>query len=369
MRPFTVLIAAITSAAFIHITFDRALEQVESEPVSAPVGIAAVVERIVNRMSAFEKHAPAFPKIAFLGDSTAVSYDSRDWVTTVLRHGLQRRIPKARAKVFAFTFSGMHPSEYYYLSSSISEGSPDAAVIVFNLASFDRSWIGGTSHGQLAGWVAPGMIPEMLFMPLHWMGISLDELLLYVITVQLGLGDFWIGAAEKQEKLRELYDDWTESFGKPPEVILGVQVRKVWNLSSKPHRPTPYYVRQRWGDALDGVDPDHPILSIYGSTVEKYRALDIPVWVYITPINLEYFDTLQMLDREGLDHTIASIRQVVEANGAQLIDLHDLLPDAGFRDATGHYTVDSPVDGTLILGEALADAISETIGTMAAEAD
>jgi hypothetical protein len=60
---------------------------------------------------------------------------------------------------------------------------------------------------------------------------------------------------------------------------------------------------------------------------------------------------------DGLARTLQSIRIASEGAGARFVDLHDLLPDAGFRDYGGHLDVRGDVDGPLRLARRLAPLV------------
>ena len=95
-------------------------------------------------------------------------------------------------------------------------------------------------------------------------------------------------------------------------------------------------MRMLFGEALDGADPDHPVLQMIEGMVGVLRDRGIAVVVYVNPMNLEWLEHIGLDDHSGLRQTIAVLRTLVEAHGAQLVDLHAMLPDEAFRDAAGH---------------------------------
>jgi hypothetical protein len=95
------------------------------------------------------------------------------------------------------------------------------------------------------------------------------------------------------------------------------------------------------------------------AAVRSFAKAGVPVVVYVVPANLEHFERLGVLDEAGLQVTLAHLRRAVEGAGGTLLDLHALLPDAGFRDAGGHFEFEAPLDGPLLVAERLAPIIRE----------
>ena len=100
-------------------------------------------------------------------------------------------------------------------------------------------------------------------------------------------------------------------------------------LPGSPERKTESLARWPYAAALAGAGPEHPVVRVLRATLELFASTGFHVLVYIVPINVEHLEALGLLDRAGLGRTLESVRQVVLASGASLLDLHHLLPDAG----------------------------------------
>ena len=104
---------------------------------------------------------------------------------------------------------------------------------------------------------------------------------------------------------------------------------------------------------LNGVDRDHPVLRVLGAIVSHFDRNGIRTLVFTVPMNVEHIDAMGLYDEAKLAHSLASIGATVREAGGRFLDLHDLLPDRGFRDAPGHFTVDGPIDGPARVAAAL----------------
>jgi hypothetical protein len=353
MRRFSVCIAALVTAAATITWVGQILDKREFGLVEFGLDVLPLVTNVAKRMRTYSNVAPETKRIVFIGDSTAVSYPYPERLPKLLQTRMREALPGSNLKVISFAYSGMHPSDHYFLSSMVMEGKPHAVVLAFNLASFDKNWVAKNTRPQLAGWVPPGRIPEVARLPMDWMGLSLDQLLLYTAIVRSGFEERWMGALLGQAKVLASYNQWVEGIDGPFRLVYGSRASKFWLPGVQPRRPTVFYIQRRWGGALAGVEPDHAILEVFSAALARYREGDTPVWVYLPPINIEHFEKMGQLNREGLARTIESIRIVVAAAGAKLIDLHQLIPEAGFRDASGHYTVEPPIEGTDLIARAI----------------
>jgi hypothetical protein len=108
---------------------------------------------------------------------------------------------------------------------------------------------------------------------------------------------------------------------------------------------------------LDGVGPDHPVIQVLAATLRVFREAGIPTLVFTIPINVEFMDSVSSYDSARLARTIRSVRQAARDGGAGYLDLHELLPDAGFRDAPGHLAYEGDIDGPRRLAVALAPSV------------
>jgi hypothetical protein len=118
---------------------------------------------------------------------------------------------------------------------------------------------------------------------------------------------------------------------------------------------------EHYRGALEGLGPDNPVLQALTAAVRDFERAGIPVFVYLTPVNVEHMDALGLLNREGLARTVAVVEEEVREAGGDFIDLHALLPDEAFRDGTGHFVVGDGVDGPARVAEALGEPLLDHI--------
>jgi hypothetical protein len=104
--------------------------------------------------------------------------------------------------------------------------------------------------------------------------------------------------------------------------------------------------------ALHGGASDHPALRLLETTIALFTRLGIATLVYIVPVNVEHLETLG-IDTTAFGPAITTVDTRVRAAGGLLVDLHRLLPDDSFRDAT-HFDVPGEKNGVGLVAEALA---------------
>ena len=126
-------------------------------------------------------------RIDFLGDSTAMQFPDGS-------RGLDHRLGAAldalateqpRSRVFSFALPGYTQFTQYFISHRIAYTQPDAVVLGFNLASFSEQWR-RADRPELAAWLPVRHLAEAFWLPLHWIGLSTDELVLYTTVVHAG---------------------------------------------------------------------------------------------------------------------------------------------------------------------------------------
>jgi hypothetical protein len=93
--------------------------------------------------------------------------------------------------------------------------------------------------------------------------------------------------------------------------------------------------------------------------ISHYTKAGIAVTVYLNPMNVEQLSALGVWDEDGIQATVSQLRATIESAGGHFVDLHGLLPDAGFRDPAGHLAFRGELDGPVIVGRALAEAIAQ----------
>ena len=90
------------------------------------------------------------------------------------------------------------------------------------------------------------------------------------------------------------------------------------------------------------------------AVLENFADAGTAAVLYVPPINVEHLQSVDAYDSDGLQRSLQTLEQIALETGAEFADLHDLLPDAAFRDHGGHFTHDPPYDGPVLVAEALA---------------
>ena len=371
------LLRVVVFGAGLTIVFSLAtfviLQAVRSAvPERPPVNlnIADVVERRLPELARnrAESREPLH-QIVVLGDSTVVSYRPGHQVPEQVEAELARLAPDGpRIELVSLAVSGVAPFDYYFLADRIIAAEPDGVLFSFNLDTVSPSWRNAYSRPELAGLTALRRVPEAASLPLDWVGLTLDRLLFYVSIVQLGGFDLWYQLMIDQARVgraRSEVQGWADGVfgGEASHVTKDAIDEHVLSSLFVPGPEHPYFrftekgVLEHYRGALGGLGPDNPVLQALTAAVRDFELAGIPVFVYLTPVNVEHMDALGLLNREGLARTIAVVEEEVREAGGDFIDLHALLPDEGFRDGTGHFVVDDEVDGPARVAQALGEPL------------
>ena len=371
------LLRVVVFGAGLTIVFSLAtfviLQAVRSAvPERPPVNlnIADVVERRLPELARnrAESREPLH-QIVVLGDSTVVSYRPGHQVPEQVEAELARLAPEGpRIELVSLAVSGVAPFDYYFLADRIIAAEPDGVLFSFNLDTVSPSWRNAYSRPELAGLTALRRVPKAASLPLDWVGLTLDRLLFYVSIVQLGGFDLWYQLMIDQARVggaRSEVQGWADGVfgGEASHVTKDAIDEHVLSSLFVPGPEHPYFrftekgVLEHYRGALGGLGPDNPVLQALTAAVRDFERAGIPVFVYLTPVNVEHMDALGLLNREGLARTIAVVEEEVREAGGDFIDLHALLPDEGFRDGTGHFVVDDEVDGPARVAQALGEPL------------
>jgi hypothetical protein len=330
---------------------------------------------LIDNAYAFERRVQKKPRpnlVALVGDSTLMNAQGMRWPR---KQSLPGRIELSLQKYADAGVSvnlenlimpGLGPSGMYFACERLIAARPDRVVLALNLHSFSREATRSFAYVESAGWMTSGQLVEALGLPLWDSGLTADRLLLYNALRALGAGDAWRSARGLQARAFRLYAPVAQGldalFGSDAyarqQQDLGL-VRWSHNVveidGRKRHRRV---VAERiMAPVLTGLSPRHPNLQVLSRVLARLRAAHIPALVYLEPFNVEYLRGLN-IPMDGLPRSLRSIRGVVEEQGAQLLDLHDILPDAAFRDEGDHYTFDSEPNGTFLVARRLASQLA-----------
>lgn len=360
-------IALLTTAYALDTYLNRA--GIESEALTRH----AVAEYYTDRVQAYIDHTPAGRDydVVFLGDSMVVSYPQSHQIPAMLQRQV-RRLSRGeqRAWVHNLGLAGTGVYDYYFMADVIDRLEPDLVVIAFNLASTSRNFQAAFSRPELAGWLAPSRILETLFLPMNWIGLTADRLLLYSAIVKSGGFDHWVALNEQQMRLADARVGWVDALATEDAGGLGAVARfrkKRGNLLLERNnqeggaRHTALATRDHLGAAVAGLDPDHPVIEMLGATVRTYRERGAEVLVYLTPLNVEHAQRVGVMDREGLSESVRVVTEAVTVNDGHVVDLHAVFPDEGFRDRSGHLAYEGGFNGPRELAAKLAPALVQLI--------
>lgn len=320
---------------------------IESPPV--PLSMVDALEVLTAKVEASGDR----PWLLFLGDSTTVA----------LPKALQQSLNAEAGSdtlVQAFTIPGETPFDQYFLSQSFIDAAPDGIVLSVNLAAFSRLFASRFGKIELVGLLTPSRLFDATTLPLHWLGATLDQVMLSMVLVQVGALELWrdlrvaqarVGLVEN--KLEAWFADLRGISQPDLDAAMGLPIAEDTWMTDGRQRLTPEGSQRVYGAALAGLETDHPVLEIYARMLEAFREADIPVLVYVVPSDIEYLREIGLVDEAALRLSVARIGEIVAAQAALYVDLHDLLPGSVFVDAGGHFAATAEVDPTRLVIERL----------------
>lgn len=342
------------------------LERLEVAEVEVPLD---VIEQIELPSTPWPESEEESVHVAFLGDSMVISYPEGRRVPDRLQQRLDTLDHgQGRVRVHSVAAPGMGAFEYYFLADLIAAAEPDLVILPFNLGSLADAWRGTFARPQLSGFIEPARLPQAMGLPLDWVGVTTDRLLSFVIVVRSGGFEPWRQLSAQQARLGSarvlLARTLGSRFGNADERFSRESFLHLKNqmVVNETQRLTRSGVESRFGKALEGVRPDEPSLEVLAAAIHVFRGRGIPVLVYTNPTNVEHIASVIPSAPRGLALTLASIEVVAREAGARFVDLHDLLPNRGFRDFAGHLAVSGRVpDGPLHLAGKLAPVVVQSL--------
>jgi hypothetical protein len=309
--------------------------------------------------------------VAFLGDSISISvHGGTGTVPRALRRELAETNGADAFEIHSLAALGTGPFDYYFLVDEIVSAEPDQVVIAFSLQSLGELFR-SLSRERLSGWVAPSRLLEVALAPTHWIGLTADDLLMNVAIVNARGGEVWRQLLVEQARLgvaREQLAAWLGETlgGSGPQLFEMAAYSAQQRRARVDHERDRYRAdaeRRHYGAAFVGLEEDHPILVVLASTLETLSDAGIPTLVYVNPINVEHLGELGLLEDDRLSRSLTTIESVVRGAGSDYLDLHDLLPDAAFRDAAGHLGTAALPDAPRRVGAAVAQHLTARTGS------
>ena len=260
--------------------------------------------------------------------------------------------------------AGLGPVDYYLLASVLGESRPAAIVLSLNLASLSPLWLSRSSHPEFASQIGLDRWAEAFGLPLSISGITADRLLLYPLIESAGLSAVWRTIDDYQVRVvagwRAL-ETHLDGEGGPLAVNRFIVFGKT--LAQNQDEKTVRIQQQtRYGKAISGMDSRDPSLELLSAALQDWQRVGIPVLLVILPVNVELFQSLDINNPEGLQQTSRIVTEMANAAGAQVLDLHDLLPAVSFSDEYGHFAVGSDPDGANKIAKRVTPLLRSMVG-------
>ena len=368
LHRFTLVLVFLALALLVPSALFWALSAVETREIEVGLDLVAEIDERLAPLRERDADERTW-QVGVLGDSMAISYRGPKQIPSRLQQAVDELgSGSARIRVHSLASPGLGPFDFYFLADRVAATLPDQVVLPVNLASLSEGWHAAFARPQLAGLLPPSRLPEALGLPLEHIGVTADRLLSYIAVAQAGALEAWREISFRQAKLgaarSQLADRVSTFFGSEAEQRFALDAfiyNRSREVDAKPRpRLTPFGVEQRFAPALRGVEPDFPTLQLLGAAIHAFRERGIEVLVYTSPLNVEHLEAIGSDDPEGLARTLASIETVSEGAGARFLDLHGLLPDAGFRDFAGHLSTTPAHDGPQRVADRIAPLVIET---------
>jgi hypothetical protein len=367
------LLCGCSTAAVVLLATYRALEA--AQVPSPAVGMEAML-MLEDRLRDIRAN-PGLFNVAYLGDSTVVKYPPEHRLPKRLQEEVGRRNQSgAPIAVHSLATMGLTPYDFYFVADAVVEAGADLVILPFNLSAFSWSWRGRFPRPELSSWVRPGRIAQAALLPIHDIGLTLDRLFFYrLVNRSLGLEgwEFFVRQQTRVGRGRQDLELWASSF-QDRNAVQRFRRRYYLKLASRIRIPKAKRFNElghanNHGGAFAGQDPGHPVIRIFEAALGAFREEGVPALVYVVPLNYEHCAKLAGFDEEGLERTLTSLETVTRRNGAHFLDLHRLLPDAGFIDAPGHFRYEGEFDGPRRVATALAPAVVAEAAQSARKAD
>ncbi len=354
-RRATALILALTALTALAVlaAAHAALQDPELQPVNLHIEKVGFWNTWRDTYLAQLRAAPE-RCIALLGDSVMMHGDAElQDVPRHLEQALARLAPDRQLRIAPLVWPGQTMLERYFMADALVSSGVHNVLIALNLVGLTPQAMRGWTAIDLVGLLPPTRLAQTFALPLADVGIGLDQVVLHKA----------VSASGAFEPFRLLRRDQARAAT--------FLERAQGRLRTDPDARTPlltfmYLSRlesasdQSYSAALAGLERDHVGVQMLEASLRVYRERGARVVVFVDPIDLELLESRGFMNeraRDGLRRTLATLAAVVRENGAELIDLHALLPRDGFDDRAGHLTFRAPVHGNRRLAEELAPRI------------
>jgi len=368
LRRIVITVSCLLSFLVVSRLLVAGMDWAGVAPPQVGLDVVGQMRPFLDRLTRGSQRARA-RRVGVLGDSMLRDGGRRRQVSGLLSEAVRRAASLAAPVRFvSLAQPGRSPFDFYFLVDEIAEAEPDAVVLGFNVSSLSRGWQDQFAVPELAGWMAPRRFAEAVRLPTHLAGLTLDRMLLYAGLVGAGVYDPWLAVNREQARAGVAYWTTSEAVQRAGGQERAVSLRGLIAMERQsrvvPPGPLPRYsvegARIAYSEALSGVDRSHPVLLVVGQTVADFKRHGVATLVYLAPVNVDHLKAVGVYDGAGIQRTVSSLQHAVESNGGRFVDLHDLLPNAGFRDASGHLA-EEDFDGGEELARALAPSVIELL--------
>ena len=322
--------------------------------------LAGVIE---SRRAVFDR------QIVLVGDSMLLpegpGADRADTVPGRLERALARSRPAGeRLRVHMLAQPGAGPSVPYFLSGILAEARPDAVVLELNLEYLGGVWRRTPmwARPDLGGWLPPARLPEAVGLPLYRLGLPAGDLLWLRACVQLACEPSWSLLRRQQLRVRALYE---QVRGRGRETERAERGRRLLAALFEPGPYGPRTSRRAWGPRpfLEGPDLDRLPLALTAGAVRSLEQAGVPTLVYVTPVNVEHMTRIGVYEPKAVAGAVRYAERLVVGAGGRMLDLHGLLGDSSFRDASGHLTQSGEDSGADRLARELSAALAPLLAS------
>jgi hypothetical protein len=358
IRATSFVVAFALSASLVWFAGDAALALAERPP-------SIIGQDFVDSVRAWRlqvRHGNGKrTRVALLGDSVLGAPDGERAVPDAINDALSASGARGRhVELHQLSWPGWGIAAQYFLADEIVRARPDRILLELNLRALGPAARGDLSYPELAGFVRRHRLWEAIWISLSDTGVTLEQLLFYHAIVANHLDGSWGDLRRKQADVfrqRASIETWLdESIGSTSlrdrtlaeSLCLFDRV-----LAPGKNRERQSFLKRSLGNALGGIPATHPRMQLLKATLERFRSARIPTVVWVAPVNIEHVRS-EGLGLEGLEESVATIRDLVESTGAGFVDFHALLPDSAFRDAGDHVSAVGKNNGTDALGNDLA---------------
>jgi hypothetical protein len=215
---------------------------------------------------------------------------------------------------------GLSQGEAILIAARALELEPAALVLVAHFAMFE--WEQPLRLRELERLVPLRRLPDLLGLPFSIRGVGLGELVFSSLTGVL-VPSSWVEAKRGGAR-------WFEfSLRKRWRVIPGTEAHQQERLDEAKRGAIARSTRP--------FHAGHPSLEMVRGSVRMAERQGVEVLVVVSPVNVAAVEEAVGFDGERFREVVGVLREGVEAEGGDLIDMHDGLEPEQFIDDLGHY--------------------------------